>query len=166
MKNNSKQWAKGFMAILIGAIPLILAQYTNKTWYYVFMVVCFLFIILGTIAVIQLLLYTIIFPKTRNNFVKTLYGLAILITLSLPYFWIIFNENKKNNLLNNFEITDGIINKTYFNSDSSKMFVQYYYKVNNKYYIKDVEVKKEPQYNNVNVKYLPSNPDINELIIE
>jgi len=167
MKNNSKQWAKAFMAIIIGALPLIIANYVHATWYYIFMVFCFLFLVLGAIAVFQLFIYTILFPYSRNSFVKTLYGLSILVAVSIPAFWIWHNESNPEKLLkSNFEIAEGVVQRTYYNSDSTKKYIQYSYKVEDKYYVKDALVSKFPTYKNINIKYLPEKPDISEVVVE
>ncbi len=158
---NSKQWAKAVMAIIIGILPISLSGYVHATWYYLLLAVCSLFVLLGTIALFQLFIYTVLFPRTRNSFVKTLFGLAIVITLTIPYFWIRFNESNPERLLKyNFEITEAHINQIIPENEHFK--INYEFEISGKQYKNSKILKKEPTSAPFYIKYLPSNPEINE----
>lgn len=158
---NSKQWAKSVMAIIIGALPIVLSGYAHETWYFILLTFCSLFAVLGIIAVFQLFIYTILFPRTRNSFVKTLFGLAIVLSLSIPYFWIKYNESNPEQMLkSNFEITEAHVSQV--TPENGNFRVTYEYEVSGKQYMTSKVLKKEPETSSFNLKYLPSNPEINE----
>lgn len=158
---NGKQWAKALMAIIIGALPLTLAAYTQATWYYTLLTICSLFLVLGIIALFQLFIYTVAFPSTRNAFVKTLFGLSIALSLTIPYFWIQYHESHPEQLLeNSYEITDATITKT--TPYGSDFLIEYTFSVKSKKYQSSKIVKKEPATSNLYIKYLPSDPIINK----
>lgn len=158
---NSKQWAKAVMAIIIGVLPVILSGYVHATWYYILLTVCSLFALLGIIAFFQLLIYTVLFPHSRNSFVKTLFGLSIVFTLTIPFAWIYYNESHPERLLKyNFEITEAHISKITRENEHFK--VNYEFEISGKHYKSSKTLKKEPVSNPFYIKFLPSNPEINE----
>lgn len=158
---NGKQWAKALMAIIIGALPLTLAAYTQATWYYTLLIVCSLFLVLGMIAVFQLFIYTVLFPYRRNVFAKTLFVLSILLSLSIPGYWIYYHESNPELLLNNdYEITDAAITKTV--PQGPDFLIEYTFSVKSKSYQSSKKVKKTPATSNIYIKYLPSDPSINK----
>jgi hypothetical protein len=159
--NNTKQWAKAVMAIIIGVLPIIFSGYVHATWYYILLTVCSLFTLLGIMAVFQLFIYTVLFPHTRNSFVKTLFGLSIVITLTLPYFWIHYHESHPEQLLEyNFEVAEGHVTK--ITRESDHFDVSYAFEVSGKQYKATKKLKKEPVTSPFYIKYLPSDPEINE----
>lgn len=160
---NAKQWAKAFMAIAIGIIPICFAGYAHATWYFVFLTFCSLFGVLGMIALFQLFIYTILFPYQRNAFVKTLYGISIIIALSIPFLWIAYNEvNPEKLLKNNFEITEASLIKSIPTADEKSYNIEYEYTVNGQQYKSTKMVEHLPKSNPFYLKYLPSKPEVNE----
>jgi hypothetical protein len=158
---NTKQWTKAVMAIIIGIVPISISGYVHATWYYILLTVCSLFAILGITAFFQLLIYTVLFPNLRNSFVKTLFGLSIVLTLAIPFTWIYYNESHPERLLeNNYEITEAHISK--ITRENEHFNVNYEFEVSGKQYKTSTILKKEPVSSTFYIKYLPSNPEINE----
>lgn len=162
--NNGKQWAKAFMAIIIGLVPICLASYANAVWYYVFLTICSLFGVLGIIALFQLFIYTVLFPRVRNFFVKAIFVLSILIAISLPLLWVWHNESNPQNLLkNNYEVTEATLTNSTSNKNGDSTIIEYVFEIKGKKYFSKKTVLKTPKNNPFYIKYLPQEPEINEL---
>lgn len=162
---NGKQWAKSLIIVVIGALPLLLSTYTQATWYYVLISISLLFFVLGIISMFQLLVFSVIFPIKRNILSKIVFVLAIITTLTIPYFWINYHESNKELLLeNNYEVVDGKI--LHVLPKNGKFEIEYTFQIGITKYNSVNLVKKEPQSNILSIKYLPSDPNINKPIEE
>ncbi len=162
---NGKQWVKSLIIFTIGALPLLLSTYTQANWYYVLISISLFFLVLGIIAMFQLLIYSILFQYQRNLWAKILFGFSIVATLTIPYFWIHYHESNPELLLeNNYEIIDGTISNTV--PKDGQFEIEYTFKIDSTIFKSSKKVKREPQSKTLNIKYLPSNPSINKPVEE
>jgi len=165
--NNSKQWAKAIMAMAIGVIPISIASYSHATWYFVFLLFCSLFGVLGLIALFQLFIYTILFPKKRSFLVKTVFYISVCISISLPIIWILHHETHPYSLLtNNYEITEATLIQKEPCKNNDSTIIEYAFKIKDKQYFSKKNSLRIPKNNTFYIKYLPENPYINELADE
>ena len=160
---NSKQWAKAIMTIIIGVIPISFAGYVHETWYYIFLTLCSLFGILGFISFFHLFIYTVLFPNQRNILVKGIYWLSILISISAPFWWIFYNESNPQRMLqNNYEVVEATLKSSIPNEKEHTFTLSYDFELKGKHYQSKKTVAKEPKTNPFYIKYLPTNPEVNE----
>lgn len=163
--NNVKQWSKAIIIMILGTLPLVLSPYYQTTWYYIMFAICSIFALLGLIALFQLFIYTFIFPYKRGILSKVIFVFFNLSTLILPYYWISYHESRPYELLkNNFEITEAKVDKNSQQGDS--LLIKYHYTIAGISYHSTKNIKNREISDPFYIKYLPSNPEINEPAVQ
>ncbi len=163
--NNVKQWSKAIIIMILGTLPLVLSPYYQTTWYYTMFAICSIFALLGLIALFQLIIYTFMFPYKRGILSTVIFVAFILSTLLLPYYWITYHESRPYDLLKtNFEITEARVDKTSQNGDS--LSIKYHYNIAGIVYHTTKNIESNEVSDPFYIKYLPSNPEINEPAVQ
>ena len=158
---NYKQLAKVIIVIIIGSMPFIFSPFIQAKWYYILLAISSFFFIFGLLALFQLIVNTYFYRNRLRKLPKFVIALFLLASFSLTYFWISYHESRPYDLLkNNYEVAEAQLDEQITLGDS--ISIGYHYQIEGTLYYSQKKVRfvSDP----FNIKYLPSNPEINEPI--